>query len=54
MGPFTNYVDKTREVGGAGNVNGMQMPSYIAVKKFHHQCQTGVGRLSKMGKISTT
>ena len=33
-GAFTNYFDKTRQVGGTGNVKGK-------VKKFHHKCQQG-------------
>ena len=39
---FFNYVNKTRLLGGTGNVNGMQI-SPLTVKKIHLKCQHEVG-----------
>ena len=47
-GSFFNYVDKTRYVGGTGNVNGMQI-FLITVKKLIHNL--GIGKCSILDKI---
>ena len=41
-GEFDNYVDKTRYIGGSGNVKGMHIFAYKS--KFLYQIQHRVGR----------
>ena len=47
-GSFFDYVEKSRQVGGTGNVNGMQM-LVITVKKLVHNL--GIGKCSILDKI---
>ena len=47
-GAFTNYVDKTRQVGGTVNVNGMQIFPYFS-KEIPSQISTGGGQVVNDG-----